>query len=72
MNIGLQVSILTLGNSDSPKQGSHQASGKAVSGGERPKVNKPEQASQRDKTQHGQPGSSILTSIKHHCQLLKS
>ena len=37
-------------------------------------VNKPEQASHRDKIQHAQPGSPVLISpiTKHHYLILKS
>lgn len=49
----------------SQKQGGQQAMGKAMSGGERPPVNKPEQAPSRGKDQHGQPGPLIDIKTKH-------
>ena len=49
----------------SQKQGSQQAMGKAMSGGERPLVNKPEQAPSRGQDQHGQPGPLIYVKTKH-------
>lgn len=49
----------------SQKKGSVQTMGKAMSGGERPLVDKPEQAPSRGKAQHGQPGPLINIRTKH-------